>query len=99
LEYADLIERDGGMVRVAGLLDPPPFTPATPEKPLANRDENSGTTKLGAKTPEAGTQVIGFNFAFSLTVDDLAKLTPEQITATFEAVGKVMAIKAAIQQD
>ena len=39
-------------------------------------------------------QVIGFSFEFSLTADDLAKLTPDQITALFEAVGKVMALKA-----
>ncbi len=40
--------------------------------------------------------ILGFSFDFTLTGDELAKLSPEQITALFKAVGDVMAIKAAV---
>jgi hypothetical protein len=97
LEYVDLIERDGGMVKLVGTPETP--RPNGTPPPLLDPDPDPGTTMRRAKTPEPGSQVLGFKFEFSLTADDLQKLTPEQITATFEAVGKVMAIKAAIDKE
>lgn len=49
-------------------------------------------------SPATGPQVIGFEFSFSLTADDLAKLSPEQITALYKAVGELMAIKATLER-
>jgi hypothetical protein len=55
--------------------------------------KGEGSTTEGGNAPSKAPQVVGFNFAFALTTEDLTKLKPEQITALFEAVGKVMAIK------
>lgn len=52
------------------------------------------TTEHGGEAPATSPPVLAFNFAFSLSADDLKKLKPDQIAAMFEAVGKVMAIKA-----
>jgi hypothetical protein len=100
LEYAGLIVRDNGNVRLAdqpetdadasGESGQTADTQVEPETPVT---KSKGATKERGNAP----QVIGFSFEFSLTADDLRKLTPEQITATFEAVGKVMAIKAAME--
>lgn len=106
LEYAGLIVREGGDVTLADGA-----TASTPPKleddgglddPGAGASGDAGevTTEDGAngprtKLPPQAAHILGFSFEFSITADDLAKLTPEQITALFEAVGKVMAIKAA----
>jgi hypothetical protein len=52
------------------------------------------TIIVGADPPTVISNVLAFKFEFSLTAEDLRKMTPDQIAATFEAVGKVIAIKA-----
>jgi hypothetical protein len=37
--------------------------------------------------------VVAFSFDVKVTTADLARLTPEQIKAFFEAVGAVMAVR------
>jgi len=105
LEYAKLIRRDNGSVVLAGAPtgdgeEPAEETPETPDPGSDPTDPGGeGTTDPDpGGGPEKPAQVIGFSFEFSLSVDDLAKLTPEQIKATFEAVGKVMAIKAGLTE-
>lgn len=104
LEYSKLIVReDNGTVKLAtdaeqpagGDGGDPPDSDEPPAKPNPGPDGKGATVDRG-KVPPTAPQVVGFSFDFSLTADDLRKLTPEQITATFEAVGKVIAIKAAM---
>jgi hypothetical protein len=47
-------------------------------------------TNAASGRPDA---LLNFDFSISLTAADLAVLTPEQISAVFEAVGKVVAIQ------
>jgi len=61
------------------------------QKPPASNTSVSESTI--DRTPPA-IPVLAFDFTFELTADDLAKLSPEQIKAVYEAVGSVMAIKA-----
>lgn len=105
LEYAGLIEADGDVYELAedvpskadedGPGDEVPKGKTKDDQPDPNPE---GATKAG----ESGGQlqqtdaILGFSFEFALTGDDLAKLSPEQITALFNAVGEVMAIKAAL---
>ncbi len=71
---------------VAAALTPPDNAGAKGQEP----------TLIGAEAPTVlnAANVLAFKFEFSLTADDLRKMTPDQIAATFEAVGKVIAIKA-----
>jgi hypothetical protein len=62
-------------------------------KSVEKTDDSQSDERQRRKEPLADT-VLGFSFDFALTKDDLAKLNPDQIQAVFEAVGKVMAIKA-----
>jgi hypothetical protein len=99
LGHAGLIERDGGMVRLTDAEAPLVETPTEVDEGEGESPDtpSEGTTKdQGANAPTSP-QVVGFDFRFSLTADDLSKLTPEQIAALFEAVGKVIAIKAAMR--
>jgi hypothetical protein len=77
--------------------------PAEPQRP-ANPQRPAGPTPTAG--PEAGNRghivqdeelppatLLGFNLDVYLTVDDLARLTPEQIRAFFEAVGVLAALK------
>lgn len=56
---------------------------------------SEGATGNRGNAPQ-GPQVLAFTFDLSLTADDLGKMSADQIAALFEAVGKVLAIKAAI---
>jgi hypothetical protein len=56
----------------------------------------SGTATMETQAhvePAGQPAVLTFGFDLSLTAEDLGKLAPDQITALFEGVGKVMAMK------
>lgn len=104
LEYAGLIESDDD--EIYKLTDASPDTPAPAN---SEREPESATKAASEPTPEGATRVsaggqraqdpetiLGFSFDFALTGDELAKLSPEQITALFTAVGEVLKIKAAL---
>jgi hypothetical protein len=57
---------------------------------------SEGATKKKPRRGGSQPALLSLDFDFSLTAEDLAKLEPEQITALFEAVGKVAAIKASL---
>jgi hypothetical protein len=104
LEYAGLIESDDD--ETYKLTDAAPSSPesAEPEKePEPAKKPAPEPTPEGATKAPAGGQrnqdpetILGFSFDFALTGDELAKLSPEQITALFTAVGEVLKIKAAL---
>jgi len=92
LELASLITVEGGEVRlvsdaprVEGSRDGAGRKPADPE--------GEGTTQEQGRQEPPSESVLSFSFDFALTASDLQQLSPEQIQAVFEAVGKVMAIK------
>ncbi len=106
LEYVGLVVVADGYVQLGQrdlqdlqALADEPVAPAAlaqpkPRQPAASEGERTTTTvqhENGAA--QAGT-VLSLSFDLALTADDLRKLTAEQITALFEAVGKVAAIKA-----
>jgi len=70
--------------------DPPPATPETVQESAAAHAASEKPAVHAAAGPPA--YVIAFNFGTQLTADDLARLSPEQIKALFEAVGTVMAL-------
>jgi hypothetical protein len=105
LEYTKLIVRTDGTVTLAGAdastgggdSTDPPNNGGELETP-DDRAKGERTTKNErGGSPATSPQVLGFSFEFTLTAEDLRKLTPEQISAAFEAVGKVMAIKAGLE--
>jgi hypothetical protein len=70
----------------------PPLTVNPPdEKPAPAPHQSAGTAQ---RSPS----VISFSFAFDMSADDLAKLSPEQIQTLFAAVGNVMSIRAQVTQ-
>jgi hypothetical protein len=105
LEYAGLITTEGGSVQIATdapvetpLVDPPPDENAT--RPADPAGEGT-TTEGGRHDPQAKSEVeaeaaLSFDFHLALTVDDLRRLSPDQIQALFAAVGTVMSIKTTI---
>jgi hypothetical protein len=58
--------------------------------------EQTGTEVKRQQEHRSGATVLSLSFDFDLTASDLRKLTPEQITALYKAVGEVYAIKDAI---
>lgn len=103
LEYAGLIESDDD--EIYKLTDAAPSAPEASRsatKPETSETEKPKPTPEGATTAPVGGQnqdretILGFSFDFALTGDEMAKLSPEQITALFTAVGEVLKIKAAL---
>ncbi|HLH14685.1 MAG TPA: hypothetical protein VKV16_07825 [Solirubrobacteraceae bacterium] len=66
--------------------------PAEDRKGPADAEGKKPTKRQDGGQPA----LLSLSFDFALTAEDLAKLKPEQITALFEAVGKVAAIKASL---
>ena len=63
-----------------------------------SRPEVARTADEARRPPERrGVPVLAFSFDFSLSAADLAVLSPDQIRAVYEAVGRVAAIKAGIE--
>jgi hypothetical protein len=105
LEYVGLVVIADGHVQL-GQRDPQELQ----KPPVKEDDENQRKAPEAAAEPARGESqeptkkqrlaqanaVISLDFDLSLTAEDLAKLKPEQITALFEAVGQVAAIKATI---
>lgn len=56
--------------------------------------DRSPQPKLPRHDGRAVDALLSFDFSFSLSTEDLAKLSPEQIRSLFEAVGAVVALKA-----
>jgi len=74
-----------------------------PSNEAEDADETPDRVKAAIQKKPAGREarseaetVLSFNFDFSLTKEDLAALSPEQIQAVYKAVGEVMAIKASL---
>lgn len=105
MDYMGLIEIKDDHVTLAdespsGEAEAPPEdADAKVESPATLPADAQGK---GATTPRATDQVaapiLSFDFGFQLTSDDLAKFSPEQIRALFEAVGTVVAVRAEAQQ-
>jgi len=101
LEYAGLIELEDGQFKLASDA-PQPGEPAGQVQAKETEAEKPAPAPAGPTTSPLGSgqvqqsaeTILGFSFDFALTGDQLAKLSPEQITALFKAVGEVMAIKA-----
>ena len=103
LDYAQLIRfDDAGLAHPVALEDTPAeAAPVAATEPEANEEPDGSR---GGGHDDGGTPprmvnpagVLGLTFDFQLTAEDLAKLSTEQIEALFAAVGKVMAIKAAV---
>lgn len=99
LEFAGLVTTEGGTVKIPeGAPEPPAVEDnELPDPPPADT-EGKRTTEKHRRQPPADTEaVLSFSFDFALTADDLKALSPEQIQKVFEAVGQVMAVKAAIK--
>jgi hypothetical protein len=67
-----------------------PAAPVAASRPAATGSQREKPTAQPEGNPSA--YVIAFNFGTQLTADDLARLSPEQIKALFEAFGTVMAL-------
>jgi hypothetical protein len=105
LEYAQLIVLDGSLYKLAKDVPAGEEAEAASEKDASSKLEKPDddapapaperTTKGEEGQGDVGSAppVLSFNFDLSLTADDLKALSPQQIEAVFEAVGKVMAIK------
>jgi hypothetical protein len=103
LEYVGLILITDGQVQrgqhdIQDLEEVP-----EPEKPIEQEQQKNepADTKSEAATkkqhhPDQPSTVVSLDFDLSLTVEDMAKLEPAQITALFEAVGKIVSIKASM---
>lgn len=102
LEFVGLISTDGGMVKVteaapepAGELadegdaeSDPEQGPLLGDKPPADR-----------KRPDTGERpIVSFSVDIILTANDLARLSTEQIGALFEGIGRVAAVKDALNK-
>jgi hypothetical protein len=69
----------------------PTVTPDGPERAADTRTEGTKpTAQAGERSPAP---VISLSFEVKITVDDLARLSADQITALFAAVGTVAAVK------
>ena len=86
-----LMEGAGAEVRVT-----PDDTPSAPEDKA--KDPASGASRSEMQEPSETREgnppatVLAVSFDVRVTADDLARLTPDQIKALFEAVGTVMAL-------
>jgi hypothetical protein len=97
LEHIGMITVDGQFIAVkdsaAGPApDPAPaVNPGVPEKPAETGAEMpEPIAQAGDRSPAP---VISLSFEVKITMDDLARLSPDQITALFAAVGTVAAVK------
>lgn len=100
LELAGLVRIESGEVSLVANGSTVEKSPAASSNGASGQPadpEGEGTTQEehGPQDPPAET-VLSFSFDFKLTKSDLEGLSPDQITALFEAVGKVVAIKATI---
>jgi hypothetical protein len=103
LEYVGLILLFDGKVQlgqrdIQDLGRTPPPLPETPEpapepapSPGPAESERPTTTRRQKAPTET---VLSLSFDFAVTAEELSGLSADQITALFEAVGKVAAIKA-----
>lgn len=101
LEYAGLVDTSSGFILVRGapkLEEEDEESPAVKDHskpPAGSSGEGSTHDASKADAPKDRSEtILAFHFDLSLTPEDLHGLTPEQIHAVFDAVGKVMAIKA-----
>lgn len=99
LEYAQVIEEEEGRYKLTDdATAVPPSAEgeaAEPESDEPSPNPEGATSASRTSSDQPVETILGFSFDFALTGDELAKLSPEQITALFKAVGEVMAIQAA----
>jgi hypothetical protein len=99
LEYVGLISMEGGVVAVVGdsaVADETPETPAPIIETPAPAPTAASVPVVGL--PHRGPAVVALSIDLHVTADDLARLSPEQISALFDGVGKVAAIQAVLTQ-
>lgn len=107
LEHIGLITVQDNYIVAAGVSDgvgtPSAGSPAEPQRP-ADPQRPAGPKPTAGPEPDGERTIVrdeelppatllGFSLDVYLTVDDLARLTPEQIKALFEAVGALAALK------
>lgn len=97
LEFVGLVRNDSGVIRLSG---------AIPEEVAAEADSSHAAPVVEVETPTVPTvkvtsasPVVALTVEVVLTADDLGKLTSEQITALFDGIGKVAAVKDALKQN
>lgn len=107
LEYVGLITMENGQVRLTA--DTPALDTAGPDSGAVDgqptgdlekappADAQDTTAQLPQRRHEDGPPpIVSMSIDITVTAEDLAKLSPEQINALFDGVGKVAAVKAAL---
>ena len=108
LDFVGLIIREGERVLPVRATSAPPPTPETPanpteqqssaapdEKPAGEREPARPSVQEPTKNRDQQAEfVLTFNVSVNMTASDLARLSPDQIRALYEAVGTVAAITA-----
>ena len=103
LEFVGLIKTEGGTI----VLTASPESPAPGAEPtiaggstsVPRSDPSSAPTKGPIEEVISTPPIISFSFEVSLDAAALAQLSPEQISALFDGVGKVASIKAALGRE
>jgi len=97
LQYAGVIEIKDDVVTVvptdSATPDPAP-APVVPPAPEGAAAAGKGTTTQREHQAPQAAPVMSLSFELALTAEGLQRLSPEQITALFGAVGTIVAIKA-----
>jgi hypothetical protein len=101
LSYAGLIEVKNDVVTVSSesTVDLAPDPPAAGAAEGITADPpGERSTKKDQGAPSIGEPSLSLSFDLALTANDLQRLSTEQITALFQAVGAVVAIKVAVNR-
>src|SRR6185437_1121101 len=95
LAFVGLITMDNDQVRLNGSQPAdagaqPAGQPSQPAPPGSQDEKPTG--QAGEPSPA---YVVAFSLDVRMTMDDLARLSPEQVKSLFESVGTVMALSSA----
>jgi hypothetical protein len=107
LEYVGLITTENGVVRLTDGQPGPASADAAPAPAAETGDTPPETPAAAVVTaPPApvaarlsGAPIVSLTIEVVLTADDLSALAPEQITALFDGIGKVAAVKDALKKN
>jgi hypothetical protein len=105
LAYAGVIEMTDnvitvvdGIAEVAEQAAAGGAAPASPPAPVRTPEgQGKVSTKGGTLERPRAEPIMSLGFDFSITAEELKQLSAEQITALYQAVGQVMAIKATMK--